>query len=340
MQDRLPPNQQLVAAGKWPVVGERAPRQDTRPWTVTICGAVARETVLDLDELQALPQVQRVIDIHCVTRWSRLDVPVGGVLLADVLSLADVQPQAQFVSFIARSDRNHSTSLPLSWLQTVDAMLATTVDGVPLSQEHGGPLRMVVPGRYFYKSVKWLERIELLEHDRPGYWEAESGYHNRADPWREERFVAANVSKQLAARLIAERDFRGQDLLSIDCSDRDLDGLQAAGALLRNANFRGASLRGACFDNANLSGARLDGCDLTGATFRGADLEGVEFRGAKLCDADLSGASLFGASFCVFDPMPRDGAIVNSGTKIDAAALDELTDDQRQFVAAALKATA
>lgn len=336
-RDSLPPNQQLVAPGRWPIVGEHAPRDDGSPWNITIRGCVENELRFSLDEIKALPQVERSIDVHCVTRWSRLAMPFTGVPLRTLIDRAGVTSEARFISFVARSEQDHSTSLSLDYLLSVEALIALTAEGQPLAKEHGGPVRMVVPGRYFYKSVKWLEAIELLADDKLGYWERDSGYHNNADPWLEQRFVAPNISKQLAAKLIEERDFRDQNLLSIDCSNRDLDGLNATRATLRNADFRGATLRRANFDGANLSGARMDGCDLTGATFRGADIEGADFRGARLEDADFSAASFFGASFCVFDGAVSEPAIFGSGTKIDPTSLDALTEHQREFVAAMLK---
>lgn len=335
----LPPNQQLVAEGKWPLVGEREPREDGSPWNVSVCGCVGRELSYSLEDLLHMEQVQRTFDIHCVTRWSRLAMPFSGVLLSSVLEHAGVQPDARFVSFVARSERGHSTSVSLDYLANVDALLALTADGKPVSREHGGPVRMVVPGKYFYKSVKWLEKIELLATDRLGFWEADIGYHNNADPWQEERFIAGNVSKTEATKLIEGRNFSGRDLRSIDCSNRNLDGLNAAECAVRNADFRGASLRGANFKNANLSGARLDDCDLTAANFCGADVEGADFRGANLKGADFTGASLFGASFCVFDGEAQQPAIFDEETRIETAALDALTEDQRQFVAAALRAS-
>src|SRR5262245_53992490 len=110
----LPPGQQLVAPGKWPFVGEREARADASPWSVTITGAVARPRTYSLDELQSLPQVERMTDIHCVTRWSKLGARFSGVPLAELLRAVEVHPAAQFISFIARSERAHSTSLPLA----------------------------------------------------------------------------------------------------------------------------------------------------------------------------------------------------------------------------------
>lgn len=328
----LPPNQQLVGPGKWPIVGERAPRDDGSPWNITVRGCVQNQPTWSLEELRKLPIVEREIDVHCVTRWSRPAMPFTGVPLQTLLDAAGLTSTARFISFVARSERGHSTSLSLDYLCGVEALVALTADGQPIATQHGGPVRMVVPGRYFYKSVKWLETIEVLAEDRLGFWEADIGYHNNADPWAEERFIAGSISRDDALKLFASRDFSGRDLRSIDCSNRQLDGLNASGSALRNADFRGASLRDANFENANLSGARLGGCDLTGANFSGADVEGADFSGATLKHADFSGASLFGVSFCVFEDRPEQPATFDEATKIDSESLDALTDNQRQFV--------
>jgi hypothetical protein len=329
----LPPGQQLAAAGKWPLVGERAPRDDNRPWTVSVDGLVAERRIWTLAELAAMPQTQSVIDIHCVTRWSQPGMVFSGVMLAELLARSRPDGAARFILFVARSERGHATSLPLKDAHSLGALVALTHEGKPLSSPHGGPVRMVVPGRYFYKSLKWLERIELLADDRLGYWEAEAGYHNRADPWREERYIAAGLSRQEAARLLAARDVSQRNLLGLCAEGRDLSNLVAGGALLRNANFRGAILRGACFDGANLSNAHLAGADLREATFRGADLEGADFRGADLRGADLRGASLLAATFVSADDgRTHNPAILDSATLIDPSALDALMPPQAAFV--------
>lgn len=321
---RLPPNQEMAAAGKWPVVGERAPRVDDTPWTVTIAGLVQREATWTLDELLSMPPVTWAIDIHCVTRWSKMGASFTGVPLASLLERAGPLPEARFLSFVARSERNHSTSLPLADALALDALVAFAYEGAPLEAIHGGPVRVVVPGRYFYKSVKWLERIEVLTEDRLGYWEAEAGYHNVADPWREERYIAASIDRRLAAQLVASRDFSGRDLLSIVVERMDLSGLNARGALLRNANFREARLAGADFTDANLSNADLTGADLSGAVLVRTDAEGANFAGADLSGADFSGASLFGATF--------DGAVIGASTRFTAESLTALSPQQQGYV--------
>jgi DMSO/TMAO reductase YedYZ molybdopterin-dependent catalytic subunit len=334
----LPPHQQLAAPDKWPVVGEARPRADDSPWCVTVCGLVARPLTWSLDELRALPVVERTVDVHCVTRWSKPGMRFGGVLLGELLKRCGPLPEAWFVSFVARSERRHSTSLPLADALALGTLVALTWDGKPLESAHGGPVRTVVPGRYFYKSLKWLETVELLAEDRLGYWEGAAGYHNVADPWREQRFLASNLDRREVRELLERRDFSGKDLLGVEAGGLDLRGLEARGALLRNAHFERAVLREARFDGANLSGAHLQGADLRGASFRGADLEGTDFRAADLRGADLSGASLFGASFCP-EPGDADGlgpALLDGSTRAEEEGLGWLTPLQQEFVRRAL----
>jgi DMSO/TMAO reductase YedYZ molybdopterin-dependent catalytic subunit len=340
MAFKLPPNQQLVAAGKWPVVGEKRPHAgaNTEHWTVTIAGCVRAPRTWSLEELLALPRVECAIDIHCVTRWSKPAVRFAGVSLAEILEAAQPAPEARYVSFTARSERGHSTSLLLADALALGALVAFTADGAPLAEEHGGPVRVVVPGRYFYKSLKWLERIELLESDRLGFWEAGAGYHNVADPWREERYAAPALDRRTVREVLARRDFRGRDLRSLAADDRELEGLDARGALLRDASFRRARLCGARFDGANLSNAHLEGADLRGASFAGADVEGADYRGADLRGADFRGAALTAASFT---PQPGSegewgDAVIDGTTAIDAAGIEVLTPVQAEFVRRAL----
>ena len=324
--DRLPPGQQLAALNKWPVVGERDPLVPDGPWAIEVVGCVDQPTRLTVEELRKLPQVERTVDIHCVTRWSKLAQTFAGVRLSDVLEAARPTPAARYVSFVAASPRDHSTSLVLSEAQECDVLLALCYQGQPLAREHGGPVRVVTPGRYFYKSLKWLTRIELLSQDRLGYWEAEAGYHNHADPWREERYIAARISKQEAALLIAERDFSGRDLMGIDSRGRDLAGLNAQGSLLRNADFRDANLQAANFQGANLSNARMQRADLKDAGFQGADIEGADLSGADLRGTDFWDASLFGVSLVDYETGLQ--ALVDSTTRISAQQIEQLCPQQ------------
>jgi DMSO/TMAO reductase YedYZ molybdopterin-dependent catalytic subunit len=327
----LPPGQQLAAPGKWPLVGERSPLPGVDPWSVTVQGQVVRSCSWTLAQLRAAPNFQRMVDIHCVTRWSKLGARFRGVLLETLLERCEPLPEARYVSFIAHSERRHSTSLLLSDAVQLGVFLALDYEGLPLPVEHGGPVRVITTDRYFYKSLKWLGAIELLAEDHLGYWEREAGYHNRADPGREERYLAPTLDRREAARLIAARDFRDRDLRSIDAAGRDLEGLDARGALLRDADFRRSRLVSARFDGANLSNAHFQDADLRRACFRDADLEGADFCGADLRGADLRGASLFGATF-VADAAPGLAASFDEATEIDPPALEQLTPPQAEFV--------
>lgn len=326
----LPPNQQLVEKDKWPVVGERFPRSDSSAWRLQVSGKVEHPICWDLETLRGLPQITQAIDIHCVTRWSKPQMRFSGVLLAEVLKRVSPQADARFASFGARSQQNHATSLSLAYLSQVPAMIAFEAEGNALAEAHGGPIRMVVPGKYFYKSVKWLETIEILENDRLGFWEATAGYHNQADPWKEQRFIAPTLSKQQVAKLLKSRNFSECDLMGIEASHVDLGGLVAQDALLRNADFREAKLQNADFSGANLSGAQFQNADLRHARFVNADIEGANFCGADLRATDFSGASVFGVSF-----ISEDGtqfATIDSSTQLDADAVIDLTSLQADFL--------
>lgn len=268
-----------------------------------------------------------------------------GVPLLKMLDACVPASSARYVSFVAHSQRAHSTSLPFSVLRDVDAIVAFHADGHPLLTEHGGPVRVVVPGRYFYKSLKWLARIEVMAEDRLGYWESHAGYHNSADPLREERFLAPSLDARTVRELLASRDFSGLDLRGLSAGGLDLRGLRATGAKLRDAHFERTDLRQSCFDGANLSGAHLQLADLREATFQAdangqlADLEGADFSGADLRGAKLIGASLFGATFGSFDAngIPQLRAHVDETTLIDQVSLTSLeaTPGQREFLRAA-----
>lgn len=325
---RLPPGQQLVARDKWPVIGERAPLPGDQPWTLTVQGLVSQPTTWSCDELLRIPRVDRVIDIHCVTRWSRLQVPMSGVPLAKLLAEAQPRPEARFVRFVARSERAHDSSLSLTVVRETDPLIAITADGAPLSPEHGGPWRLVVPGRYFYKSVKWLAEIELLADDRLGYWESEAGYHNEADPWLEQRYA----TRVLPAEEVAERRMSGQfddtHLLGLQASGGPWQRFSARRAVLRNAKFDGCRLMAADFTGANLSNGSFVGADLRGANFTQADVEGADFSGADLRGADLASASVFGVTLY----RPGHAAVIDATTRWPADVLDQLTPDQIAYL--------
>ncbi len=326
----LPPGQQLASAGKWPQVGEPAPVDlPPRPQLV-VSGACDRPQSFDAERLLALGPVERLVDVHCVTRWSKPAMRFFGVPLATVLHLVGPRPEARFVRFIAHGRRSHDTSLPLDDALRLGTLLAWEVDGAALPIEHGGPLRAITPGRYFYKSLKWLREIELLERDRLGYWEREAGYHNTADPDLEQRYMAPTLTRLQVREALRSRTFAGRELRSIDCRGHDLTGLDARRALLRDADFRGCPLAGARFDEANLSNARFAGADLRGASFASADVEGADFTAADLRGADFRGASLFGASFTA--PGGERPARFDAATRFDPAGLAALMPEQERFV--------
>jgi DMSO/TMAO reductase YedYZ molybdopterin-dependent catalytic subunit len=326
----LPPGQKLVAADKWPLVGERAPAVTPAPWKLTIDGLVEHSLELSLEELRAFPLVERGIDIHCVTRWSKPGVRFRGIELAELLLRVQPDDEARFISFVARSDRRHSTSLPLADAISLEALVAIEVAGQPLPVQHGGPLRLVVPGRYFYKSLKWLEHIELLAEDRLGYWESTAGYHNHADYLKEERYLASKITSADARAILAQRDIRGRDLMGLGAAGLELPALQAEGALLRNANFRGTILRGACFDGANLTNAHFEQAQLQGASFRGADLEGANFAGANLSGACLLADSMVATSFTATGKFR--GAVFDASSEILASRCDDLAPAELAFL--------
>ena len=183
-EPRLPPGQ--VKTDKWPVLHYGSvPRIDLATWDFRVEGLVAHPQRWTWEEFKALPRVQVDSDIHCVTRWSRYDNRWAGVSLREVLRRAAPKPEARFA--IIHAEQGFTTNLPLEELANDDVLLADMHDGVPLTPEHGWPLRLVVPRRYFWKSAKWIRSIELSPADQPGFWER-NGYHNQADPWNEERY--------------------------------------------------------------------------------------------------------------------------------------------------------
>jgi DMSO/TMAO reductase YedYZ molybdopterin-dependent catalytic subunit len=181
---RLPPGQYLTE--KWPVLhAGSVPRTDLATWTFRVFGEVANPVELSWKQFSELPRHETTQDIHCVTRWSRFDASFSGVHWRTLAELVRPKPSARFV--VAHAEQDFTSNVPLSFLEPDDAVLALEADGEPLAEEHGWPLRLVVPGKYFWKSAKWLRGLELRDDDRPGFWER-YGYHNDADPWKEERY--------------------------------------------------------------------------------------------------------------------------------------------------------
>jgi DMSO/TMAO reductase YedYZ molybdopterin-dependent catalytic subunit len=184
LADRIPPGQHLerdfpvLTAGPTPEVGT-APGE----WSLRIDGMVAEEREWSWEELQALDFEDVPCDIHCVTSWSKLDTSFRGVSMDTLLDA--VEPLAAYA--MAYSHGGYTTNLMIEDLSDGQAWIVTEHEGEPLSRDHGGPARLLVPHLYFWKSAKWIAGLRVMDHDEPGFWEA-NGYHNRGDPWKEERY--------------------------------------------------------------------------------------------------------------------------------------------------------
>jgi len=183
-EGRLPPGQSLTL--KWPVLHYGSvPGFDPQTWDLKVFGLVEVPLRLSWKEFNALPQVETTRDFHCVTRWSRFDNRWKGVAFRELMRLARPKPAASHV--LAHGEQGFTANIPLPDLDRDDVLLVTHHDGEPLTADHGYPLRLIVPHLYAWKSVKWLRKLEFLDHDVPGFWER-NGYHMYGDPWKEERF--------------------------------------------------------------------------------------------------------------------------------------------------------
>ena len=180
----LPPGQSLTI--KWPVLhAGSVPQFDAARWDFRIDGLVEEPLRLSWQGFRALPQVEVTSDFHCVTRWSRLDNRWKGVLSTEVLKRVKLKTGAEYVLVLA--EEGYTANVPLKDLERPDVLFAFEHDGEPLPAEHGGPLRLVVPQLYAWKSVKWVRGFTLLDHDELGFWER-NGYHAHGDPWKEQRY--------------------------------------------------------------------------------------------------------------------------------------------------------
>jgi DMSO/TMAO reductase YedYZ molybdopterin-dependent catalytic subunit len=181
---RIPPGQYKTE--KFPVLHYGSvPSTDLATWDFRVFGDVGAPLTLTWQQFKELPRKTVHTDIHCVTRWTKLDTDWEGVPIQEIIRLAQVRPAATHV--VAHCEQGYTANLPLSVLDDDDVMLADTIGGEPLEKEHGWPLRLLVPKRYFWKSAKWIRALEFLDHDQLGFWER-YGYNNDADPWKEERY--------------------------------------------------------------------------------------------------------------------------------------------------------
>ncbi len=281
-----------------------------------------------LEEFLGMAVHQITFDIHCVTSWTRFDSSFTGMPLATLLDIARPQESARFVSFESYSKHDHHTSLPMPVAES-ESWLVHSFEGEPLEVEHGGPVRVVTPGRYFYKSLKWVRRVVALEEDRTGWWETNSAYHNNAEPWSgSERFESGSLRPQQLTRFLQASSYdkyRGRVLLGLDLkrwrpSSGDLRRLY-----LKNCDLRDVDLTGADLRDSNLSLSDLRGAILRGADLSGSDLEGANFAGSDLTDANLTATALTAARF--FD---ETGEAILNGARFEAAW--GLTESQEDFV--------
>ncbi len=182
---RLPPGQYDVGSD-WPVLtAEVTPRLDPQEWTMSVDGLVERPTTWSWEQVHALPQSRFAGDIHCVTTWSKLGTWFDGVSVDLLLEQAGVAERGSFV--VATSTTGYTTNLPIADLTGGKAWVVFSHEDRPLPVEHGGPARLLVPHLYFWKSAKWVTRLTVLDHDERGFWER-NGYHDRGDPWQEQRY--------------------------------------------------------------------------------------------------------------------------------------------------------
>ena len=183
---RVPPGQTLTAPDRWPLLHfGPVPRTELSTWDFKVFGSVENPLTLSYEEIRALPARDQASDIHCVTGWSRLGDTWTGVPIGEVLERARPSPEARYV--MAHCEYGYTTSLPLEVFAEEDVMLCYGWNGKDLTPDHGWPLRLLVPKKYFWKSAKWLRGLEFMPRNRLGFWE-QRGYHDEADPWRETRY--------------------------------------------------------------------------------------------------------------------------------------------------------
>jgi DMSO/TMAO reductase YedYZ molybdopterin-dependent catalytic subunit len=187
---RLPPGQ--VLTDRFPILHEGSvPEYDLNTWSLSFFGELDKETQISYRDLMALPRTKVQCDIHCVTRWSKLDTEWEGIRVIDLFQHLKLEPKAKYV--MVHADQDYETNLPLEKLLSEEALLAFAYNGEPLTPKHGWPLRLLIPSLYFWKSAKWVTSFEFMQEDRGGYWE-KLGFHNEAEPFQEQRFSGEDLN--------------------------------------------------------------------------------------------------------------------------------------------------
>lgn len=292
------------------MVGERLPSPQIVNWSLKIGGLVANPGSVSHADYLGLDHREITFDIHCVTSWTRRDSTFTGVPLSEMV---EPRSDARFVSFHSYSGRDHHTSLPVEYAMA-HSWIVHQFEGEPLTPEHGGPVRVVTPGKYFYKSIKWLREVEFLPEDRLGWWEINSAYHNNADPFAgDERFTTGSMRPQQVERFKESPTFdkyRGKVMIGLDLRGWSPRSDDLRRLYLKNCDLREADLAGRDLRESNLSLSDLRGADLSRALLAGSDLEGANFTSADLTNADLSATALSATRF--------DGASV-TGMRLDGA---------------------
>ena len=200
---RLPPGQSPTE--KFPVLSVGpTPDVDLATWRLEVAGLVLKPLSLGWDDLLALGQTEQVVDLHCVTRWSKFDTRWTGVRVRDLLALAAPRPEAAHV--MVHGYDGYTTNVPLDLLRADDVMIAHHFDGRPLEPDHGGPARLLLPSRYLWKSAKWVKALVLMREDAPGFWER-NGYHNEGDFWHEQRTNVDPLAFRALRRSAREEGF-------------------------------------------------------------------------------------------------------------------------------------
>jgi hypothetical protein len=327
-QRQLSPGQTVTP--HFPLVGEKEPAADIRDWSLQVSGLVDEPFSLSWDEFRNLPTVEKVWDTICVTSWTHFDHRWKGVMLETLLRKAQPLANARFVRFVAYSNRQHDTSLPLDYARA-HVLLATEVDGARLTKEHGAPVRSVCEGKYFYKSLKWIKQVELLADDRFGFWETQSAYHNNADPWLEERYVPRPLTVHEFANCVDQKDFSGvvaiKDEQFKQLRGQDLSGWNFEGAQIKACDFSKVIMRKARCRGANFTLTKFVGADLSGADLSHGDCEGADFRGANLSDADLRHTLLTVTRF-----VGRDANVQGARFRREEINNEGLAEEERAFL--------